>query len=39
MSATPQLLHILPEVILTVVGVLIMLIEPLLPKAKSRQSL
>lgn len=39
MSATPQIFRILPEVILTVVGVFIMLIEPVLPKGKSRQSL
>lgn len=39
MSTTPQILRILPEAILTIVGVLIMLIEPVLPKGKSRQSL
>ena len=39
MNATSQILRILPEVILTLVGVLIMLIEPVLPKAKSRKSL
>jgi NADH-quinone oxidoreductase subunit N len=35
----PQLLRILPEVILTVTGVLIMLADPLLPKENSRKSL
>jgi NADH-quinone oxidoreductase subunit N len=39
MNTTPQVLRILPEVVLTVVGVLIMLIEPLLPREKSRESL
>ncbi len=39
MNTTPQILRILPEVILTIVGVLIMLIEPVLPKSKSRKSL
>jgi NADH-quinone oxidoreductase subunit N len=39
MNNVPQILRILPEVILTVVGVLIMLIEPLLAKGKSRRSL
>lgn len=39
MNTVPQILRILPEVILTVVGVLIMLIEPVMPKAKSRQSM
>ncbi|MGC2161941.1 MAG: NADH-quinone oxidoreductase subunit N [Silvibacterium sp.] len=39
MNTTPQILRILPEVILTVVGVLIMLIEPLLAKGRSRKPL
>jgi NADH-quinone oxidoreductase subunit N len=39
MNTTPQILRILPEVILTVVGVLIMLIEPVLPKSVNRKSL
>jgi NADH-quinone oxidoreductase subunit N len=39
MNTTPQILRILPEVILTVVGVMIMLIEPVMPKAQSRRSL
>lgn len=39
MSTTPQILRILPEVILTVVGVFIMLIEPLMARGKSRQPL
>jgi NADH-quinone oxidoreductase subunit N len=39
MNTTPQILRILPEVILTVVGVIIMLIEPVLPKKTSRKSL
>ena len=39
MNTTPQILRILPEVILTIVGVLIMLIEPVLPKSKSCKSL
>ena len=39
MNTTPQILRILPEVILTVVGVLIMLIEPVMPKVQSRRSL
>jgi len=39
MNTTPQVLRILPEVILTVVGVLIMLIEPVMPKVQSRRSL
>jgi NADH-quinone oxidoreductase subunit N len=39
MNTTPQILRILPEVILTIVGVLIMLIEPLLAKDKSRKPL
>ena len=37
MNTTPQILRILPEVILTVVGVLIMLLEPLLAKGRSRK--
>jgi NADH-quinone oxidoreductase subunit N len=39
MNSTPQVLRILPEVILTVAGVLIMLIEPVLPNGKSRRPL
>ena len=39
MNTTPQILRILPEVILTVAGVLIMLIEPVLPKSVNRKSL
>lgn len=39
MNSVPQVLRILPEVILTVAGVLIMLIEPTLAKGKSRKSL
>jgi len=39
MNTTPQILRILPEVILTAVGVLIMLVEPLLPQGKSRRPL
>jgi NADH-quinone oxidoreductase subunit N len=39
MNTTPQVLRILPEVILTVVGVVIMLVEPLMAKGKSRKSL
>jgi len=39
MNTTPQFLRILPEVILTIVGVVIMLIEPVMPKAQSRRSL
>ena len=39
MNTTPQILRILPEVILTIVGVLIMLIEPVMPKNQSRRSL
>ena len=35
----PQLLRILPEVILTVTGVLIMLIDPVMPKTASRRSM
>ena len=39
MNTTPQILRILPEVILTVVGVVIMLIEPVMPKNVGRKSL
>jgi NADH-quinone oxidoreductase subunit N len=39
MNTVPQVLRILPEVILTIVGVLIMLIEPVLPKTTNRKSL
>jgi NADH-quinone oxidoreductase subunit N len=39
MNTTPQILRILPEVILTVAGVLIMLIEPVLPKTTNRKSM
>ena len=39
MNTVPQILRILPEVILTVVGVLIMLVEPVLPKSVNRKSL
>jgi NADH-quinone oxidoreductase subunit N len=39
MNTTPQILRILPEVLLTVVGVVIMLIEPVMPKSVSRKSL
>jgi NADH-quinone oxidoreductase subunit N len=39
MNTTPQILRILPEVILTVAGVLIMLIEPVLPGRISRRSM
>jgi NADH-quinone oxidoreductase subunit N len=39
MNTTPQVLRILPEIILTVVGVLIMLAEPLMPRSMSRKSL
>ncbi|RRA49654.1 NADH-quinone oxidoreductase subunit N [Acidipila sp. EB88] len=35
----PQLLRILPEVILTVTGVLIMLIDPIMPRAATRKSM
>ena len=35
----PQLLRILPEVILTVTGVLIMLIDPVMPKHASRKNM
>ncbi len=39
MNTPPQILRILPEVMLTVVGVLIMLIEPVLPGRISRRSM
>lgn len=39
MNTTPQILRILPEVILSVTGVLIMLIEPLLARGRSRKPL
>jgi NADH-quinone oxidoreductase subunit N len=39
MNTVPQVLRILPEVILTIVGVIIMLIEPVLPKTINRKSL
>jgi NADH-quinone oxidoreductase subunit N len=39
MNTTPQILRILPEVILTLAGVLIMLIEPVLPKTTNRKSM
>lgn len=39
MNPTPQILRILPEVILTITGVLIMLIEPVLARGKSRKPL
>ena len=39
MNTTPQILRVLPEVILTITGVLIMLIEPLLARGKSRRPL
>ncbi len=39
MNTVPQILRILPEVILTIVGVVIMLIEPVMPKASSRKPL
>lgn len=39
MNVTPQVLSIFPEVILTVAGVLIMLIEPVLPRSQSRKPL
>ncbi|HET8637239.1 MAG TPA: NADH-quinone oxidoreductase subunit N, partial [Acidobacteriaceae bacterium] len=39
MNPTPQILRVLPEVILTITGVLIMLIEPLLARGKSRRPL
>ncbi|MBB6146664.1 NADH-quinone oxidoreductase subunit N [Silvibacterium bohemicum] len=39
MNTTPQILRILPEVILTLVGVIIMLVEPLIAKSSSRKPL
>jgi NADH-quinone oxidoreductase subunit N len=39
MNTTPDILRILPEVILTVTGVLIMLIEPVLPPTTTRKSM
>lgn len=39
MNPVPQILRILPEVMLTVIGVLIMLIEPVLPGRISRKFL
>ncbi len=39
MSNVPQILRILPEVLLAITGVLIMLIEPVLAKGKSRKPL
>lgn len=39
MNTTPQILRILPEVILTVTGVVIMLAEPLIARGKSRRPL
>jgi NADH-quinone oxidoreductase subunit N len=39
MNTTPDVLRILPEVILTIAGVLIMLIEPVLPPTVSRKSM
>jgi NADH-quinone oxidoreductase subunit N len=39
MNTTPQILRILPEVILTVVGALIMLIDPVMAKGSSRRPL
>src|SRR5258707_6056959 len=39
MNATSSLLRILPETVLTLTGVLVMLIEPLLPKQRSRAPL
>ena len=39
MNPTPQILRILPEVILTITGVLIMLIEPVIARGKSRKPL
>ena len=38
-SLSPNILALLPEFILTIVGVLIMLVEPLLPSASSRKPL
>ena len=39
MNTTPDILRILPEVILTIAGVLIMLIEPVMPETADRKSL
>ena len=39
MNTTPDILRILPEVILTIAGVLIMLIEPMLPASANRKSM
>ncbi len=39
MNTVPQVLRILPEVILTIAGVLIMLIEPVMPPSISRKSI
>jgi NADH:ubiquinone oxidoreductase subunit 2 (subunit N) len=39
MNATASLLRVLPETVLTLTGVLVMLIEPLLPKQRSRAPL
>lgn len=39
MNTTPDILRILPEVILTITGVLIMLIEPTLPAGANRKSM
>jgi NADH-quinone oxidoreductase subunit N len=39
MNDVPQIFRILPEVILTITGVLIMLVEPLLEKNTSRKSM
>ena len=39
MNTTPDILRILPEVILTITGVLIMLIEPVLPPSANRKSM
>ena len=39
MNTTPDVLRILPEVILTITGVLIMLIEPSLPASANRKSM
>lgn len=39
MNTTPQILRILPEVILTITGVIIMLAEPLIARGRSRRPL
>lgn len=39
MNTTPDILRILPEVILTITGVLIMLVEPVLPAGTNRKSM